>query len=160
MKTRGNPGLRGLSSRRPAARRGGAVVEMAVVTPLLLLMLFGIIEFGYIFMMENSLTNATREACRTATLPGSTDTDIRSRFQQAIASTGLTVTDSMIIIEPATSANPVVTVKVAVPYSQVTLLGILPSGLFSGMFGGSGGCIGDKTIGSVCSMRKEATTSS
>jgi len=132
---------------------------MAVVTPLLLMMLFGIIEFGYMFMMENSLTNATREACRTATLPGSTDADIRARFQQAIASTGLAVTEGMITIEPATTANPVVTVKVAVPYSQVSLLGILPSGLFSSMFGGCGtGAIGSKTIGSVCSMRKEATS--
>ena len=132
---------------------------MAVVTPLLLMMLFGIIEFGYMFMMENSLTNATREACRTATLPGSTDADIRARFQQAISSTGLTVTSGMITIEPATTANPVVTVKVAVPYSQVSLLGVLPSSVFSGVFGGGGGCIGSKTIGSVCSMRKEATSS-
>ena len=34
-------------------RRGAAVVEMAVVTPLLLTLLFGVIEFGWVFMVKD-----------------------------------------------------------------------------------------------------------
>jgi Flp pilus assembly protein TadG len=53
---------------RPArARRneaGTSVVEMAIVLPLLLLLVFGIGEFGIAFTRWNSLTNATREGAR------------------------------------------------------------------------------------------------
>lgn len=145
------------------ARRGGAVVEMAVVSPLLLMMIFGMIEFGYVFMMAQSITNAAREGCRTATLPGATDTDIQNRVSQALAPTGLQVTSSMVTITHATTQNPVVQVWVRVPYEQVTLLGVLPSSLFAGWFnkgggGGGGENIQDKTIGSSCSMRLEVTT--
>ena len=142
---------------RRYARRGGAVVEMAIVSPLLLMMLLGIVEFGYVFMVQQTLTNGVREACRTAALAGTiTDDDIRNRFQQAIAPTGITVTPGMLTITHATTLNPVETVRATVPYSQVTLLGILPSGLFSGFFcGGGSGEIGSKMVGASCSMRKE-----
>ena len=46
---------------RKSARRGAAVVELAVVTPILLMMMFGIMEFGWIFFMKETLTNATRD---------------------------------------------------------------------------------------------------
>ena len=39
----------GSSARR---RRGVAVVELAVVLPLLLALVFGIIEFGWVFMIR------------------------------------------------------------------------------------------------------------
>lgn len=43
---------------------GASVVEFAVVLPLLLLLLFGIIEFGIIFFDQAMLTNASREGAR------------------------------------------------------------------------------------------------
>ena len=53
---------------RPArARRneaGTSVVEMAIVLPLLLLLVFGIGEFGVAYTRWNSLTNAVREGAR------------------------------------------------------------------------------------------------
>ena len=55
---------------RPAEnrRRAGAIVEFAVILPLLLTILFGIIEFGYVFMVRQSLQHAAREGCRLASL--------------------------------------------------------------------------------------------
>ncbi|HSW46850.1 MAG TPA: TadE/TadG family type IV pilus assembly protein [Phycisphaerae bacterium] len=143
------------------ARRGGAVVEMAVVSPLLLMMLLGMIEFGYVFMMQQSMTNAVREATRVATLPGATDADIQNRLVGALAPTGLNVTPGMIQITRATIQNPVVSVRLQVPYSRVTLLGVLPSSLFCGFFNGGqggGGSIDTKTVGSTCSMHLEVAS--
>ena len=138
------------------------MVEMAVVTPLLMTMMLGMIEFGYIFMMQQSLTNGAREAARLASLPGTTDDEIRERLRQALASTGLEITPDMIAIDHATLENPVVRVRVQVPYEDVTLLGVLPSSLFRSWHkagtadGGAGGeTIVEKRIGSSCSMRKE-----
>ncbi|MCM0083901.1 pilus assembly protein [Geomonas sp. Red32] len=45
---------------------GIALVEMALLLPVLLLILFGIAEFGRALYMENTLTNAAREGARLA----------------------------------------------------------------------------------------------
>lgn len=46
------------------SQRGAAVVEFAVVLPLLLLILFGIIEFTILLFDKALLTNASREGAR------------------------------------------------------------------------------------------------
>ena len=44
--------------------RGAAMVEFAIIAPLLLLLVFGIIEFGRAYNAQNSLTHAAREGAR------------------------------------------------------------------------------------------------
>ena len=78
---------------RTRRERGAAAVEMAIVMPLLLAMLIGIIDFSRIFNAELQLSQAAREGARLASLRpqpspsgviSSTDeTDIRSRAQGA-----------------------------------------------------------------------------
>lgn len=46
------------------SERGAAVVEFALVIPLLLLLLFGIIEFSLLFYNKHIITNASREGAR------------------------------------------------------------------------------------------------
>jgi len=136
-----------------------AVVEMAIVTPFLLMLLLGIVEFGYVFMIQQTLTNGVREACRTGSLPGATDAEIMERFRQSVSPSGLVVTAGMLTIQHATTANPVVTVSASVPYAQVSLLKVLPSSLMANWFSTTGGgSAGSKTLGSSCSMRKEGST--
>lgn len=57
--------------RRPdlGSERGAELVEMALVLPLLLLVLVGIIEFGFMFQRFLVLTNAANEGARVAILP-------------------------------------------------------------------------------------------
>lgn len=122
-------------------RRGAAAVEMAVITPLLLTMLFGIIEFGYAFTVRQSLVTAAREGCRVAVLPGSTDAQVRTRVQEYLRPLGLA--SATIQLQRANPpGNVTEVVRVTVPYSQVTLLG--------GYFGPT-----NFNLGATCSMRKE-----
>jgi len=44
--------------------RGTTAVEFAVIAALLFLILFGILEFGFIFMQEHYIANAAREGVR------------------------------------------------------------------------------------------------
>ena len=71
--------------------RGQALVEFAIVLPIFLLVLFGLIEFGYMLYSQMTVSNAAREAARAAvvdpdacTIPQLADATARG------AATGLT----------------------------------------------------------------------
>jgi hypothetical protein len=100
---------------------------MAVVTPMLLALVGGVIEYGYVFMAQSVLTNATREACRFATLPGErTEDDIKDRFEAAADVLDLEdegQANYVFEFVDATDANPVCTVRVWMPWDKVSLTG-------------------------------------
>lgn len=134
---KGRPGRR--------VRRGAAIVEMAVVAPLLLTLLFGVMEFGWMFMVHETITNTARECARIATLQGMTDADVQARFFQSMASTNVTPTVDMVQIQrTGTGENQVVTVTITVPYSEVSITGLTT---FLG--------INSQSLRSSCSMRIE-----
>ncbi len=45
-------------------KRGTAAIEFAIILPLLVVFIFGIIEFGLVFYDKAMVTNASREAAR------------------------------------------------------------------------------------------------
>ena len=61
--------------------RGSTAIEFALILPILVLMLFGIVEFGLLFYNQQIITNASREAARAGIVAGSprpTDGDIQN----------------------------------------------------------------------------------
>jgi Flp pilus assembly protein TadG len=114
---------------------------MALVTPLLLALVFGIIEFGWMFAVRNAMTNAAREGARTGTLQGRDAADVEARVRDYLTGIGLDQEVTVTVTEP-TPADPTVRVQVSVPRSQVSLVGFF--------FGYTGG-----TVETDCSMRKE-----
>lgn len=53
-------------------KRGQAIIEFAMLLPILLLVLFGITEFGRAIMVKNILHTAAREGARLAVVSDST----------------------------------------------------------------------------------------
>ena len=133
-----------LRCKRSKKRRGAAVVEFAVVLPLLLTILFGIIEYGWVFMIRQTLQTAAREGCRVAILSTSVSpyANVDARIATVMAPTGLTNSTYSVVMTHATLADPTETITVGVPYSAVSLVG--------GFFG-----IADYTLQGSCNMRKE-----
>ena len=113
--------MNALKSDKNKKQRAAAVVEMAVVLPILITLVFGIIEFGWTFMVYQNITNAAREGCRVGVLEGSTETDIQNRVSTYMTLVGLN--DYQLVMNHFTSADPTETVTVRVPYSSVSLLG-------------------------------------
>ena len=70
------------SSSRKARDRGSAAVEFALVVPVLLLIVFGIIDFGRALNAQIALTGAAREGARLAAL-GYPDAAIQARVAAA-----------------------------------------------------------------------------
>ena len=125
--------------RNKHARRGAAMVEMALVLPLFLMLVLGIIEFGRAMMIANLVTNAAREGARMAVLDGSTNTDVTNTVKTfLISAIGTSVSSSDITVTitvTAAAGNPnpansvassttrdLITVKVSVPFNKVALI--------------------------------------
>ncbi len=64
-------------------------MEFALTLPLLLLIVLGIIEFGFIFREYEVVTNAAREGARIAVLPAYSKADAQTRVTQYITAAGL-----------------------------------------------------------------------
>jgi Flp pilus assembly protein TadG len=73
------------------SERGAAAVEFALVMPLLFLLVFGIIEFGFIFNKELSVTHSAREGARVYALNGSASA-AKTFAEAASGSGGITCT--------------------------------------------------------------------
>jgi len=72
--------------RRDRDQRGAVVVEFALIVPMLLLIVFGILDFGYMLNRNTIVSNASRDGARTASLDGSFAdicTTVRSELQES-----------------------------------------------------------------------------
>jgi Flp pilus assembly protein TadG len=102
-------------------------VEFAVVGPLLLTLLFGIIEYGYVFLVRQTVVHAAREGCRVAVLQSTDEpyTEVTDRVAEIMASVGLS--NYTLTMTHASVDNPEETVRISVPMSDVSLVGsIIP----------------------------------
>lgn len=119
-------------------RRGAALVELAIVLPVLLLLIFGIVEFGQIMFIRHTLINAAKEGAMRATLPGATPEVVTARVRQVLDNGGLTGYDVTVTFTPSTPPGDLAeTVRVAIAYGDISLIG---------------GFLDDFELGSTCVM--------
>ena len=109
--------------------RGAAAVEFALVFPLLLLIVFGIIDFGRALNAQITLTQAAREGARLAAVG---QPNVASRTQAAAV--GLSPV-SVTVTGCPTGAGPGADAVVTATYSFSF---VTPVGAIAGLFGGSG----------------------
>ena len=67
-----------------ADERGAAAVEFAMILPLLILLVFGIVQFSLAYNRQQGLHAAAREGARIASLPQTTQTEISDRVTDAL----------------------------------------------------------------------------
>ncbi len=151
-----HPGLR--------SERGAVIVELAIVLPLFLLILAGVIDLGFLFWEKEVLTNAAREGARAKVQAGTsgerfTDTQVRSRMQDYLrnlnikdaAGAPITLTSSNCTFTWDTTATP--------PRLTVTLQNI-PVNLMmlhkvQDLFAGAGGIGNTIYLEAKCTMARE-----
>lgn len=69
-------------------KKGQALVEFALVLPILLVVVLGIVQFGVILNGYVSITHAAREGARMAAVGGGDEDDIKNRVVSATKTTG------------------------------------------------------------------------
>lgn len=65
-------------ARRVSGEMGAAAIEFALVLPILVLLVCGIIEFGLLFYNKQIITNASREGARAGIVDQVSDAQIRT----------------------------------------------------------------------------------
>jgi Flp pilus assembly protein TadG len=136
--------------RRVRSERGAELIELAMVTPILLLVIGGIVDFGFLFRSWQVITNAAREGARVGVLPNYTcnanaGSDVVTRVNAYLDSSGV----SGAVVQAVTSVTGGVTSCVV----RVSLNQPLPSlGVFGQFFGGNFGSV---PLASTATMRTE-----
>jgi len=109
--------------------RGQSVVEFALVLPLILLVLFGITEFGRAWMTMNILTSSAREGARIAAVTAPDIAVVNTRVTDVCTSAGVTPTS--IVVTPPDPLDPSRRISVTVQCNFVVIPGNI-LGTFSG----------------------------
>jgi Flp pilus assembly protein TadG len=105
--------------RQVAARdRGQDLIEYALVLPLLLLFILGIVEFGMAVFAYNTISNAAREGARVGVVPSAEEQDIRDAVEQRTGGLNLTSTN-------ITVTRTVTQTTVAVVYDHRLISGLI-----------------------------------
>jgi hypothetical protein len=147
-----------LSPRRLPARlrseRGAEILEFAIVTPLLCLVIAAMVDFGMMFRNWEVLTNAAREGARVGMLPSySCETgsaDVEGRIASYLAGSGITDDYEVDLdIDSITAGGRT--------FSACVVTVTLEQGLFSLKVIGNalGGSFGSVTLGAGAVMRTE-----
>ena len=100
--------------------RGQSVIEMALVLPLLLLVVFGITEFGRAWMAMNVLTSAAREGCRLAVVTGPDVAAVEARVQAVCDAARIVPTAIDVVGPDPADVSRRVTVTVEADFQVVT----------------------------------------
>ena len=125
-------------------RLGAAMVEFAVVAPLMILFTLGMLEIGRMTMVKQLLVNVSREGAREGTLPNSTNTSVKNSVDALLSQSGITGTTVSVSATSIPSSSGVyVTVSISVPSENVSWLS-MP--LF----------MSGRTVSASTSMRKES----
>ena len=106
------------------------MVEFAVILPVFILLIFGMMEYGRMIMVQQMIVNAAREGARHATLDGATSTSVIARTNAYLDNAG--VTNASIVVTPnpdtAVSGTPI-SVDVSIAYTEVSWV---PSPMYLG----------------------------
>ena len=127
-------------------RRAAAVVEFAIVAPLFFLLVFGMIEYGRMVMVQQVITNASREGARRAVLDGATASEVQTEVDDFLSQSS--ISGATVTIDPADPSSAgygdPITVSVAIGFDDVSWL---PSPMY----------LGGQNMTASTSMRRETS---
>ncbi len=98
-------------------QQGQSLVEFALLLPMLVVILFGTVEFGRLWMTMNVLTGAAREGARVAAVTAPNTAQVQTAVNNVL--NGASITGATITVVGPNAANNV-TVTVRINYNVLT----------------------------------------
>jgi len=115
--------------RRFRREDGAAMVEMAIVLPIFLLLVWGVIDFGRLLFTANSMASAVREGARQAAVmsdPVASQAVVKARVEAAFTTFGSpAITDAEISVDVASVPGSVIVKVTNYPWPTITPLASL-----------------------------------
>lgn len=136
--------------------RGQSLIEFALVLPMLLVLFFGLIEFGNAWRIFQLVTNTAREGAREAVLPSSTTATVDAIIDDRLTGSGLDASQATVILgicSGDTCTNLPDTVTIDYPYQFVFLGPVIE--LMCGGVGCDGSAYSTVNLSSTAIMRNE-----
>lgn len=96
-----------------------------MIAPVLFLLIFGMIEYGRLIMVQQIITNASREGAREAVLDGATSTTVTDQVGEYLLGTSIDPNDVSVafnIAPQSATAGDAVTVTLTIDFSDVSWL--------------------------------------
>ncbi len=117
--------MRSHASRRASRRSGQALVEFALVVPILMLIVLGIIEFGQAWRAKQAIGTAAWQAARlSAIVDQAIDQDsVRRAVNRMLAAAGLDSTKETLTLPLSWHSPGSITVQIEYPYHMGWLQG-------------------------------------
>ena len=110
---------------KESKHRGGALVETALVLPILILVTFGAIKYGWLFLKAQQITNAARHGARMAALPDVTVPDAKVSVINMLAEKNIDANDNDIDIssvDVSVDGHPAVNCTIIIPTRKVDIM--------------------------------------
>lgn len=118
-------------SRRRSARStsGQELVELALLLPLLLLIVFGVLDLGRLFHAYITITNSAREGARYGSFDPSDVAGIQGAARAEAAGSGIVVTNAMVGVSCPSGCGSGLPVRVTIDYPFDLVTGIFFAGV-------------------------------
>jgi Flp pilus assembly protein TadG len=101
-----------LLRRRSNRTSGQAIVEFALLLPILIIIVLGIIEFGRLWMTMITLSSAAREGARVAAVTAPSQTQVEAAVNRVLDAAGLSEAAAITISGPNDENEVAVTVEI------------------------------------------------
>jgi Flp pilus assembly protein TadG len=139
------------SPRLKARRRGSSVLEFVLVLPILIMLSFGIVDYGYFFYVKNTLQGTAEAGVRAAIPATATNSTVTTVVSNMLTAAGLQNSGYTVAFNPTdvstASAGTTVTVTVTINWGNVS---------FHALSSGYGGISNSKQVVGTAAMIKES----
>jgi Flp pilus assembly protein TadG len=128
------------------------MLELMLVLPILLMLSFGVVDYGYYFYLKNTLQGAAQAGARSAVPATSTNASVTSAVANILTAAGLASSSYSVTLNPSdistAAAGSTVTVTITCTWASVGTHALSSS---------LGGISDSKQIIGVAVMRKESS---
>lgn len=110
------------------SERGVAAIEFALAIPLVLLVLAGIIQFGFVLFLQSHVADVARETARRVAVGELGQAEAEQFAQDRLLNWGVTYSVAVTLPDPNDPNDTDVVLQISLPMSQAALIDFL--GLF------------------------------
>ena len=108
---------------RYSGRRGGSLLELILVLPILLMLSFGVVDYGYYLYLKNTFQGAALDGARAAIPASATNANVTSTITAVMTAAGMQSSGYTVTLTPsdvsAATAGSNVTVQISASWANV-----------------------------------------